>query len=355
MSRLFPFAFLLVLVLIAGAYFRSIADEPAISASEQALAVSRTPTITALVTVTASPSATPFSTPTPTPSSTPLPDPTNTPPATVTVTPTATNTRFPTPTPDPEGYNYRYDLPSPDGQWVATYKRSGIGPYPDRVILTVTNVGNQEQVIVENLIEEVGGEGIARAPHPFTWSLDSQTLYYTYRPTYGDGCDPYDYLTLHAYSLVNRTHQTLLSDLGEAITFSPTQTKVAYFPHRIEDGGLPLFAIYDMQTGTLNEVPLHEVALFNPPRLDVIGQILWHPNEQIIVLSLISEPCVAERPSLILVDVATMEQTILTVGGPRWYSIEGWSDDNQLIINEGGKSWIYNLEMGYWFPISNPE
>lgn len=308
-----------------------------------------------LVSTTPDPSSTPI--PTATVTRTPFPTypPASTNPPTIPLT--ATFARFPTETPDPDGYDFRTDLPSPNGQWVATLKMRRITHYPEAVILTLTNVESQSETIVHQIVQADGDDPIRQAPFPFQWSLDSQTLYYTYNSTYNDGCDPYGPTTLQAYHLPTQSHQTVVDDLAQAITFSPTMEKVAYFPyHNLwRDEGIPTIAIYDLGQNLVTEVPIHEAALFPSNGLDVVGEMLWHPNSQQIVLSVIIEPCVADRQALILLDVTTMEQRILTIGGPRWYSVEAWNEDNNLLIEESGEYWIYNLEMGYWFPTSKPE
>lgn len=347
MYRLFPFTLCCMIILSLIGCMAPIRME---------VTPSPVPVKVALVSTPPHPSSTPI--PTSTHTRTPFPTYSPAPTRTPTNTPTATFTRIPTQTPDPEGYDYRYDLPSPDGQWVATMKlRREVVLETKEAILTVTNNVTQETLVIEYVLRDVGAHPISKASSPFQWSLDSQTLYYVYRDTYNDGCNPYSPSTLHAFHLPTQSHQTLLNQLAQDVPFSPTMEMVAYFPyHNLwRDGGIPTIAIYDLVQNQVSEVPIHEAAMLFPNGSDVVGEILWHPNEQEIVLSVIIEPCIVDRQALILLDVTTMEQRILTIGGPRWYSVKGWNENNNLLIEESGEHWIYNLEMGYWFPTSKPE
>lgn len=239
-------------------------------------------------------------------------------------------------------------LPSPDGQWIVTTAYTRLqGDFPLEVDFTLTDLRTEEPILIESRAVAEGDPFVEWVPFPLAWRADSQAFYYTDIPGYIDGCwvgtqkSP-----LHQYTLATNTYETLAMPAGSWHHFSPDTQHVAYFPIRPADA-LPALAIYTPATATLDEIPLPE---FDPSLAftqDLVAQILWSPDGEIMMLSVLASPCSDSVPALLLVNRGTLEMTLIEAG-TTYYRLEGW-DGTMVIISDGdGIERRYDIATGEW-------
>jgi hypothetical protein len=269
-----------------------------------------------------------------------------------TVTPqTGAELPLPVPTVVPDGETrIVQQVTSPDGQWVATttYTRFDVqGPVEGT--FTLTNLQSNEERLLEALTVTPGQRWLEQVPFAMGWTPDSQSLYYSYLGIPIDGCAlPFE-SNLYQYTLATQSHETLSTPPGSGHLFSPTAEQVAYFPE-IGAVGDPALGIYTPTTDEFKEIlfPNLNPSLVSPQTVE--AELLWHPDGNLIALSVTLSRCTNPTSALLLADIAASEITLLA-SGESYYSLDKWYG-NTLVLREhiqfydaDRQQWVNSLQI----------
>ena len=239
----------------------------------------------------------------------------------------------------------RWVAVSPDGRW--TTVTSMQGPYltttPEagegggeeqyRARLTVTRTdGSVRWTVVDDTLHFGLGYTL---PFPFHWSDNGGYLVYTNRPV-PDGCALFvNGSDLHQVDLATGLVSPLLEQGACCwLSLSPDETRLAYMRWTGESLQLVL---RDLATGEERET------VFDA-RYSQGGAILWSPDGQGLVVTLVSAPCDPAnwRQAVVYIDAATLAQRTLIADNERLLSGRQWPDANRLQLNDkdGGSWWL---------------
>jgi hypothetical protein len=174
-------------------------------------------------------------------------------------------------------------------------------------------------------------------PQPFHWSQDGRYLYFTNKPV-PDGCGIFvNGSDLHRIDLSDGSVTEIVPSSGLWLSLSPDETTLAYIGY----GGRGL-VLRNLATG------VERGARLDPGQDYAAGHIVWSPDGAALVLTLAIRPCSsgwAESVSVMLVEVATLEQTMLIHEDKRLFTTVEWPTlDRILLKDEDGNFWWMDLE-----------
>jgi hypothetical protein len=318
----------MALVLLLASCHRPVAFPAAISTDVPPAAATGTSTPTlSTPTVTSEPTATPEPTAPPTPTATP----------TVKVTPTQTDG---TPTATPvltEMENRTWSSRSPDGKWDA----QGMVAFPvdgGEKYYTQLKVNKTDGAVEWTVVDEWSRWGLGyTTPQPFHWSRDGRYLYFTNEPV-PDGCGLFvNGSDLHRIDLSDGSVKEIVPSSGLWLSLSPDETTLAYIGYK--GRGL---VVRDLATGLERETGL------DPGQDYAAGHIVWSPDGAALVLTLAIHPCSfgwAESVSVVLVEVATLKQTMLIHEDRRLLITVEWPALDRILLEDNdGSFWWMDLE-----------
>lgn len=283
---------------------------------------------------------------TPQPALTPFSVPTRTPSATFTVTPQQQITAVPTivetkPTPE---FLATSVSQSPDGQWTA---ESSLAYISEEGLVrgydTRLQVSRADGSVTWTLVDYEQDAGLGYAiPVIHRWSADGEHVYFT-NSVVPDGCGLFvNGSDLHRADLSTGEATELMPALARALSLSPDETTVAYFPW----GPMPDLVLRDLAEGTERklawEIPFNDA-----------GNIVWSPDGSALALILSADSC---RPNwnytTVKVDVPTLEPTVLLENDDRLLSIVSWPEPNRLLLRDwDDRSWSLDTDTGEVTPV----
>jgi hypothetical protein len=252
--------------------------------------------------------------------------------------------------------NNRLDLPSMnvqewastslDGKWVAvglvTFPKENIGGQFAYVRLMIFSVdGKTHWTIIDQWQESGLGFPI---PEPLRWSSDYNHFYFTHRVMPG-GCSVFPFLTdLQQVDLADGTVTELLPQSAVTLALAPDESRVAYIGYG--ERGLVL---RNLATGEERETKV------NPGKDFDIGNILWSPDGNALVLTLAINPCTgvyglsktvwAESTTILWVDAETLQQKVLVKEDPRLFITWEWNEPEKITIVDGEESALWHLDV----------
>lgn len=217
-------------------------------------------------------------------------------------------------------------LASPDGQWQAEALVALPGRQSDDgrnyyQQLTIARTDGKQQYTPLRIWSPYGlGYDY---PVLTAWSADSQSLYFTIREAV-DGCGIFGSGSdLQRFDVVENTVTRVL--FGERwATFSPEGKQVAYFAN----GSLTIRALATYEEAHTEQTLSTEA---------VGGHILWSPNGSQLAYTVANRPCIdgwTESTTVVLVDMATMAQTIVLRNDERRLVAVKWLDKTHLLVTE---------------------
>lgn len=263
------------------------------------------------------------------------------------VEPTIAPTLIPTATVDSETSSVSIiEIPSPNDAWVATVVYDS-EPFPNEIVFAVNNSNTNEQIVVERLTGSAEAL-IPYTPYPMAWDAASETIYYFHYPVYMDGCGIPEATALYGYNVTSGSGALLNEREGFYFKFSPDATRLAYLPSNSPTEPSTI-AIYDIATDTLQEVPF-DAPIVADVADEVIAEIVWHPTRPLAVMGVMVNVCLGVGSySLVLLDTETMTQTKVEVDTPFGFTIEGWEEENLLLIRTGENTLLkYDIDAGEW-------
>ena len=233
---------------------------------------------------------------------------------------------------------------SPDGMWIAK-----VAILENRATMRVQSLIDTELFWV---IPEIKQSGLRRIPQAFHWSSDGATLYYTYLPTYGDGCIgrwAWNGLGLYKLALESGITTDITKSTGYWLSISPDEKKLAYLgsQHVSESDTNDVIGVIDLITG--NRVETEIETTYDPTTLLWPIDLVWSPDSRLLVFGLVVNPCEESinRFSIIKVNTLNLEQTILVSELINWYHPYEWKEIEKVVLRESnGQKWELNLNTG---------
>lgn len=235
---------------------------------------------------------------------------------------------------------------SPDGKWVAVglfaFPKANIGGQLDYTRLVIFSVEENTRWTIIDQWEEMGlGFPV---PEPLKWSQDGKYFYFTHR-VIPDGCSAFPLLTdLQQVNLANGTVTELLPPSATALALAPDESQVAYVGQ-----GERGFVLRDLVTGEERETQI------DPGKEFDAGNILWSPDGKAVALTLAINPCTgpygvsktvwADSTTILLVDVETLQQTVLVKEDPRWFITWEWNEPERIIVVGGQEDGVWYLNI----------
>jgi hypothetical protein len=226
---------------------------------------------------------------------------------------------------------------SPDGKWdvqgMVAFPADGGEKY-----YTQLKVKKTDGAIDWTVVDEWSRFGLGyTTPQPFQWSQDGRYLYFTNKPV-PDGCGIFvNGSDLHRIDLSDGSVTEIVPSSGLWLSLSPDETTLAYIGY----GGRGL-VLRNLATG------VERGARLDPGQDYAAGHIVWSPDGAALVLTLAIRPCSsgwAESVSVMLVEVATLEQTMLIHEDKRLFTTVEWPTlDRILLKDEDGNFWWMDLE-----------
>jgi hypothetical protein len=144
---------------------------------------------------------------------------------------------------------------------------------------------------------------------------------------------------LHRLNLSDGSVTELVPSYGTWLSLSPGETTLAYIGYR--GRGLVL---RDLATGAESETKL------NPGQDYAAGHIVWSPDGTAVALTLAIRPCSsdwAESVSVVRVEVATLQQTMLIRQDERLFVTVDWPAHDRVLLRDDGENlWWMDAETG---------
>jgi hypothetical protein len=257
----------------------------------------------------------------------------------------------PVPTAVPDGETrIVQQMTSPDGQWMVTTTYTGFDVQgPVEGTFTLTNLQTNEEMLLEALTVTPGQRWLEQVPFTMGWTPDSQSLYYSYLGIPMDGCVlPFE-SNLYQYTLATQSHETLSTPPGSGHLFLPTGEQVAYFPEIVAVGD-PALGIYTPATDEFKEILLPPLnpSIVSPQMVE--AELLWHPDGNLIALSVTMSRCTNPTSALLLADIAASEITLLA-SGESYYSLDKWYGNTLVLRNHmqfydaDRQQWVNSLQI----------
>jgi ABC-2 type transport system permease protein len=228
---------------------------------------------------------------------------------------------------------------SPDGKWSAqrlvAFPIGGGENY-----YTQLKVKETDGVVEWTVVDEWSHFGLGyTTPQPFHWSRDGRSLYFTNEPV-PDGCGVFvNGSDLHRIDLGDGRVTEVVPPSGLWLSLSPDETTLAYIGY----GGRGL-VLRDLATSAERETKL------NPGQDYAAGHIIWSPDGTALVLTLAIRPCStdwAESVSVMRVEVATLEQTMLIHQDRRLFTPVEWPILARVLLSDdGGNLWWMDSRTG---------
>lgn len=277
-------------------------------------------------------------TPSPSPSSTPSPTATILPTFTPTPTPLPSETPTPSPTILPTPQILREEI-SPNEEWQATVEQFGFEDSEAReIFLRVKHLQNGTEWIIDRYKAEFFMD--RRSPDLLYWSQDNQFLYFTHNE-FSDGCYPTGpHSDLQRLNLqTGAVNEIIAPRIAYEYIFSPTEERIALL---LNDNAI---AIYDLTSDDTSEISFN----FDPEPSDIHMSLVWSPNGDQIIAQLVFDLCRiplgTEQSIIVLIDLETLEQTILLENDGSQippFSLVTWSEDDMVLLSKGGEEWYMN-------------
>ncbi len=233
---------------------------------------------------------------------------------------------------------------SPDGMWIAE-----VSSLENRASMRVQSLIDTELFWV---IPEIKQSGLRRIPQAFHWSSDGATLYYTYLPTYGDGCIgrwAWNGLGLYKLALESGIKTDITKSTGYWLAISPYEKKLAYLgsQHVSESDANVVIGVIDLITGDRVETEVETT--YDPTTLLWPIDLVWSPDSKLLVFGLVVNPCEESinRYSIIKVNASTLKQTTLVNELINWYQPYEWKEIDKVVLRESnGQKWELNPNTG---------
>jgi Tol biopolymer transport system component len=228
---------------------------------------------------------------------------------------------------------------SPDGLWIAesrlSYVMDGDSAQGYDTELLVSRADGSA---AWTLVDTVQNAGLGyTVPEIVRWTPDGQQVYFTNRAV-PDGCG----LFVNGSDLFRADLSTgevveLMPSLARALSLSPDETSVAYFPW----GPEPDLVLRDLGNGS--EIYLSWEISFNNP-----GNIVWSPDGQDLLLTLSADTCLPGwAHTIVRVNTTSMTPTVLIENDQRQFTIIEWTEpERALLQDKDGRSWWLDTTTG---------
>ena len=218
---------------------------------------------------------------------------------------------------------------SPDGKWTAIMVRSAV--------VSAMQVYQSESSWKRWVIPGSVDSGIRQVPWPHKWSRDGNYLYYTHQFRNGDGCLGYWAFNggdLYRLNLISGETMMIAPRIGYWISLSPEETRLAY----LDSGKI---GIRNLPEGTQNEVQVINIFEGSIPTWPM--DIIWAPDGNSLIFGIVGNVCVSEDSySLVLLDVVSMQQEVISFDLKEWLQPVKWEEGNVWLMDLEGVYWLLN-------------
>ncbi|MCC7161199.1 MAG: hypothetical protein IT331_01790 [Anaerolineae bacterium] len=238
---------------------------------------------------------------------------------------------------------HEQNFSSPDGKWSVKVQvalpAAGRAMYYTRMVVDEVE-GPRNWTVLDRWSNWGLGYTV---PEPFHWSKDGTALYYTNVPV-PDGCPVFvNGSDLVRLDLTAGHTEQVVPSVGLWLSLAPDEKTLAYIGY----GGRGL-VIRDAK-GNERELPLDYGS--EPYQA---GKILWSPDQKTLVYTVARRPCAgdwAKSTSLIRVDAATLEQTVLVREDTRLLTTVEWETPGRVLLSDNdGRRWWMDAQTGEMTP-----
>ncbi|OGO16540.1 MAG: hypothetical protein A2Y93_15425 [Chloroflexi bacterium RBG_13_68_17] len=262
-------------------------------------------------------------------------------------TPTPAATRTPRPTTGPTAIPFTtWSQASPDGLWLAEGSMEGPWPEGDQEMYRATLlVRSTDRATVWTIADVTSHYGLGyTTPSIFRWSQDGRALYFGNTPV-PDGCALFvNFEDLYRLDLGDgRVTELLPPTRSSVIAMSPDERSLAF----TEWQETPELVLRDAGTGEERRV-----ALGAAPD-DQAGGVIWSPDETALLVTVAHSPCLPPwSHSIVWVDLATLETSVLIDHDARRFGVAEWADPARILLwDESGAGWTLDATSGELTPL----